>query len=264
MSSVKVNYLQQKAALVASARKYHIPYGILAGVYGAETRWGNNVSTSSAGAVGPFQFISSTAASYGYPLTNDPSPQQFVAQADAAAHYLSDLYARDKSWETALRGYSGGGYGLAHVDALDVQLQQGSGAYSGGGVSPSAAILGGSLAGAAAIIGAAGAGADAVAAGTDAVTGAPALGSAEADTSAAEAAAAGGAGGYATKGLSDLASLAKAGGLAALLVDPHFLVRAAKIIGGFLLILLGLRELANAAGANIPGPTRLAMAGVAA
>lgn len=235
MSTINVNYLQQKSALVAASQKYGVPYGILAGVYGMETDWGNDVNTSSAGAVGAFQFIPSTASSYDYPLTNAPTPQQFVQQTDAAAHYLSDLFNQTKTWSTALQKYSGGGYGLSQVDAKSVQLNQGSGHYSGGGISPSAALLGGSIAG----VGAIAAGAGDLAAGADTAIGTTA------DAGAAASAAGGGAAAtYGAKSLSDLATLAKTGGIAALLIDPHFLLRAVEIVGGLALAYFGLKQLA--------------------
>ena len=68
--------------------------------------------------------------------------------------------------------------------------------------------------------------------------------------STAEAATAGGAAGYASKALSNLASLAKAGGIAALLVDPSFLWRMIKIVGGLALAYIGVKQLANVGGAK--------------
>lgn len=103
-------------AIGRSAAKYHIPVAILWGVYGLETTFGKLVHTSSAGAMGHFQFEPKTAKSYNYPMTNTPTPAQFRAQADGAAHYLSDLYRQyGNNWDTALRHYSGGGYGLDAV-----------------------------------------------------------------------------------------------------------------------------------------------------
>lgn len=99
------------------ARKYHIPTKILWGVYGAETGHGSNVSTSSGGAKGAFQFIEPTAASYHYPWTNEQNEQIFNAQADAAAHYLADELHHTGSWEGAIQAYSGHSYSLAHVIA---------------------------------------------------------------------------------------------------------------------------------------------------
>lgn len=110
-------YPDRDPVLQQAAEKYQIPYNILAGVYGMETDFGQNIATSSAGAMGAFQFIPGTAKSYNYPLTNNPSAAQFQQQTDSAAHYLSDLYKEKGNWNDALHGYSGGGYGLNEVTA---------------------------------------------------------------------------------------------------------------------------------------------------
>jgi hypothetical protein len=115
------------AIVTASAAKWKIPAAILWGVYGIETSFGANITTSSAGAQGGFQFIPSTAKSYGYPLQNSTNAAVFAQQADAAAHYLSDLYYQTGSWDAALRHYSGGGYGYAEVQAKGATQAQGIG-----------------------------------------------------------------------------------------------------------------------------------------
>lgn len=110
-------YPDRDPVIQESADKYGIPYNIIEGVWGMETDFGQNVKTSSAGAVGPFQFMPPTARSYNYPLTNNPSAAQYRQQSDAAAHYLSDLYKQHGNWEDALQAYSGNGYGLDQVVA---------------------------------------------------------------------------------------------------------------------------------------------------
>lgn len=106
------------AFIVAAAKKYGIPWEKLWGVYGKETAFGEDVTTSSAGAEGGFQFLKATAKQYNYPYTNQQTEQIFGAQADAAAHYLSVLVKQHGgSWDAALRAYSGGGYGEAEVNA---------------------------------------------------------------------------------------------------------------------------------------------------
>lgn len=60
---------------------YGLPDNYLTGAYGIESGYGSNTGVSSAGASGPFQFIPSTAASYG--LTNRGDLHQ-SAQAAAA------------------------------------------------------------------------------------------------------------------------------------------------------------------------------------
>jgi hypothetical protein len=102
--------------VVAAANKWHVPPGILAGVWGAESGFGENSTTSTGGAIGDFQFIPSTARQYNYPLVNNPDNTTFARQADAAAHYLSTLHKETGDWNSALQRYSGGGYGLSHVE----------------------------------------------------------------------------------------------------------------------------------------------------
>lgn len=106
-------------AVQIAAAKWHVPVDVLWGVAGMESTFGSNPSTSSTGAQGPFQFEPETAKQYG--LKN---PQDFNASADAAAHYLHDLYNQHgHSWDAAVRGY-GGGYGLADVLAKAKQGNQ--------------------------------------------------------------------------------------------------------------------------------------------
>lgn len=117
MAVVQATPAQQASALNSSAKKYGIPVWVLAGVYGVETGFGSNVTRSSADANGAFQFIPGTAKTYGYPETNAVNATIFQSQADAAAHYLSDLYHQTGNWDTALQRYSGGGYGTFQVKA---------------------------------------------------------------------------------------------------------------------------------------------------
>ncbi len=95
-----------------AAKKWHVPNTILWGVFGIESAYGTNLGPSSAGAMGPFQFLPSTGKQYGLDSNNI---NQLAPSADAAAHYLHDLFARTGSWDKALRAYSGGGYGLSEV-----------------------------------------------------------------------------------------------------------------------------------------------------
>jgi soluble lytic murein transglycosylase-like protein len=115
---------QAPLAVKQAADAHGVPESILLGVWGMETGFGTNVKTSSAGAIGDFQFLPGTARGYNYPLTNSPSALQFSQQANAAAQYLSDLHRETGSWDEALRRYSGGGYGLNEV-------QSSAGAFKG-------------------------------------------------------------------------------------------------------------------------------------
>lgn len=116
MSQIQASPGEQQLILQTAASHYGVPVSILEGVYALETNSGRNIATSSAGAVGAFQFLPSTAAQYHYPPTNNVDQSTFTAQANAAAHYLSDLlHAHGGSWDAALHAYSGGGYGLSQV-----------------------------------------------------------------------------------------------------------------------------------------------------
>lgn len=94
-----------------------VPFWVMWGVQGIETDFGRNITTSSAGARGLYQFIESTAHEWHYPYTNDRRPSVLTAQARVAAEYLSSLRASLGSWDAALRSYSGHGYGAAEVRA---------------------------------------------------------------------------------------------------------------------------------------------------
>lgn len=101
--------------LETAANRRKMPILILWGVFGLETRWGMWIGTSSAGAKGLMQFIYPTAVQYSYPYTNFPTPAQSASQMDAAARYLVALRNHLGDWDSALKSYSGGGYGLQAV-----------------------------------------------------------------------------------------------------------------------------------------------------
>lgn len=106
-----------KQVVAAAAAKYHIPFDVLWGVFGMETTFGHNVSTSSAGAMGDFQFTAASkpGAPGLYPMTNTPNAAQRATQALDAAGYIAYLLKHDGSLDAALQAYSGGGYGLSDV-----------------------------------------------------------------------------------------------------------------------------------------------------
>ena len=77
-----------KTIITQAASKYGIDPKILWGLYGTETGFGKNVTPSSAGAVGPFQFEPSTAQSLGV------NPYNFKSAAYGAARYLAQYKSR--------------------------------------------------------------------------------------------------------------------------------------------------------------------------
>jgi hypothetical protein len=88
-------------------RKYHLPRGILYGQWGAETGFAEGGgSQSGAGAVGPFQFLPSTAAGMGV------NPRNFASAAKGAARY--DAQYRDRGFAGLLAAYNAGPAGNAH------------------------------------------------------------------------------------------------------------------------------------------------------
>lgn len=112
--SAKHGAFKKGNPVAAAALKYKIPESVLMEVFGKETSYGKNVTTSSAGAMGDFQFIPGTAKNYKYPMTNHPTSKQFAEQANAAAHYLADLIRQNNgNINAAMKQYSGGGYGYS-------------------------------------------------------------------------------------------------------------------------------------------------------
>lgn len=81
---------KQRKIINKAAKKYGIKPSILYGVWGAETNFSQNLSTSSAGAQGPFQFMPGTAAGMGV------DPHNFKSAAFGAADYLSQYKGRGR------------------------------------------------------------------------------------------------------------------------------------------------------------------------
>jgi membrane-bound lytic murein transglycosylase B len=102
---------REQEAIQKAGERWKINPAYLWGIYGVETSFGANISVSSTGARGPFQFEPATAKQYGYPLgvnehkiTNWGAFQQ---QANAAAHYLA-AHGGVKDPTGAVRAYNPG------------------------------------------------------------------------------------------------------------------------------------------------------------
>lgn len=106
--------------LTNASVKYGVPVNVLTGVFGMESDFGANPSTSSAGAMGYMQFIPPTAKAYGYPLTDNPTAAQAQQQIEAAAAKLAHDAGPSKNWAAAINAY-GGGYTLSQVNAKFAQ-----------------------------------------------------------------------------------------------------------------------------------------------
>lgn len=88
-----------------------IPFWVMWGVVGTETDYGRNVSSSSAGAMGLYQFTSRNKGPgiRAYPMTNSTAAWIMAEQAIAAAQYLRALYLQTgRSWHTAMAAYNAG------------------------------------------------------------------------------------------------------------------------------------------------------------
>lgn len=96
----------EKAIIGKAAAQYGIPAKYLWGVYGAETNFGHNLSTSGAGAQGPFQFMPGTADSY--VPGGRANIQKFGPAAVGAAKYLRELFNSFHSWPSAIGHYNSG------------------------------------------------------------------------------------------------------------------------------------------------------------
>lgn len=100
---------ERTSVLGAETSANGLPSGLIDGVYQAESSSGTNLSESSAGAKGHFQFTDATAKDYG--LTD---PMNFRQSAHAAASYLSNLMKKfGGDSDKALAGYN---WGPGHVD----------------------------------------------------------------------------------------------------------------------------------------------------
>ncbi len=117
----------EKAIITQAAQKYGVDPKILWGLYGTETNYGKNKNTSSAGAVGPFQFLPSTAHGMGV------NPYDFKSAAYGAARYLSQYKSRGVGG--MLSAYNAGPAGGYQSGYVNTTLQNAK-TYGGGGGIP--------------------------------------------------------------------------------------------------------------------------------
>ncbi len=118
----------EKQIITAAARKYGVNPKVLWGLYGTETNYGKNKNTSSAGAVGPFQFLPSTAKGMGV------DPYNFKSAAYGAAKYLSQYKSRGVGG--MLSAYNAGPAGAYQPSYVNTTLQNAKsyGSSPGGGI----------------------------------------------------------------------------------------------------------------------------------
>jgi hypothetical protein len=84
-------------------QQYGLPKGLLDAVWGAETSWGANNRTSSAGAKGNFQMLDGTAKQYGVQISS------FLSESDGAARMYRDLLkGNGGNLDKALAAYNWG------------------------------------------------------------------------------------------------------------------------------------------------------------
>ena len=84
-------------------QQYGLPKGLLDAVWGAETSWGANNRTSSAGAKGNFQMLDGTAKQYGVQIGS------FLSESDGAARMYRDLLkGNGGNLDKALAAYNWG------------------------------------------------------------------------------------------------------------------------------------------------------------
>ncbi|MDE3075728.1 MAG: bifunctional lytic transglycosylase/C40 family peptidase [Chloroflexota bacterium] len=91
----------QLQSMQAAASSCGLPWQVLAGVAKVESNFGQNMATSTAGAIGYGQFLPSTWATYG----NGGSPFDFHAALPAMAHYLCD-HGGSSDLRTAVLSYN--------------------------------------------------------------------------------------------------------------------------------------------------------------
>lgn len=128
--------MNDKQIITQAAQRYGVDPKILWGLYGTESSFGHNPSRSSAGAVGPFQFLPSTAKGMGV------DPYNFKSAAFGAARYLSQYKNRGVGGMlSAYNAGPAGGFQKAYVDTTLKNAQSygtGAGRNVGGMPQPKA------------------------------------------------------------------------------------------------------------------------------
>lgn len=121
-----------KAIITEAANRYGVDPKIEWGVFGVESSYGHDPSTSSAGAEGPMQLEPSTARSVGV-----KNPQDLKEAALGAARYLAQYKSRGLTG--MLSAYNAGPAGGIQQDYSNKVLAASNTYGSGGGVVPQAA-----------------------------------------------------------------------------------------------------------------------------
>src|SRR5947207_7384768 len=116
-----------KQIITEAAHRYGVDPKVLWGLYGTETSFGKNVSRSSAGAIGPFQLLPSTAKGMGV------NPYDFKSAAFGAARYLSQYKSRGVGG--MLSAYNAGPAGGYQSGYVNTTLQNAK-TYGAGGGAP--------------------------------------------------------------------------------------------------------------------------------
>ncbi len=95
-------------ALSKSSKEHGVPIDILIGVLGVESG-GNRFAKNKSGALGPMQFLATTAREFGLTVKKDIDERTNITKSiDAAAMYLKKLYGYYGQWYIALVAYSTG------------------------------------------------------------------------------------------------------------------------------------------------------------
>ncbi len=134
LSDIPTGYLQTFEAAAATCPG--LPWSVLAGIGRAETDFGTDTQTSSAGAVGPMQFLPATFAAYDTPVppggATPPSPLDPTDAIYAAARDLCANGAKDGA------DIPGAIYAYNHSNAYVAEVLSYAAAYSAPAPAPAA------------------------------------------------------------------------------------------------------------------------------